>query len=51
MKITIRREVTIEIEGDIESAEKIARRYEKIGYTRFEETDGWIQLDKHIRMD
>ena len=51
MKITIRREVTIETEGDVKESEKLAKRYERQGYTRFETNDEWIQLDKHIRMD
>ena len=52
MKKIIRKEVSIEIEeieGDIEVAEREAKRYERMGYTRYEETDNWIQLDKHLK--
>lgn len=48
MKKVIRKEVTIETEGDIDEAEKEAKRYEQMGYTRFEDNEDWIQLDKHL---
>jgi len=46
MKKVIRKEVTIEVEGDFEEAQKEKRKYEQQGYTVFEENNEWIQLDK-----
>ncbi len=48
MEVTIRKEVTIEVRGDVELAEEEAQRYERMGYIRFESNDEWIQLDKRL---
>ena len=52
MRVVIRREVTIEIKNsddkeEVKKAYKEAGRYKQMGYTMFEETDNFIQLDKH----
>jgi len=49
VKKVIRTEVTIEIEGDTEEAQKEKVRYEHMGYSVFNENDEWIQLDKQLR--
>lgn len=46
MEVVARREITIEVEGDIKAAEVVKKYYELLGYTLFEENDEWIQLDK-----
>ena len=48
MKKVIRKEITIEVEGDEAAAQREKRRYELLGYQVFEESEDWIQLDKHL---